>query len=150
MLLYYLNYDYYPLCSHCERGWEYEDEGKAVPSIKKLLYNSIKCYPCVTVFSYSKVSTYDLTIRYVKLELSERIHADCNRRKYIVLWESWEKRIFPSGGDRSKRLSQRFFWRVDALIGAEVIFIECDSRVFSACNGKKHWKDRQVSIQKSV
>lgn len=38
-------------------------------------------------------------------------------------------------------------WRVDALIGAEVIFIECDSRVCSACNGKKHWKDRYQYIK---
>lgn len=67
MLLYYLSYDYYLLCSHCERGWEYEDEGEAVPSIKKLLYNSIKCYPFVTVFSHSKIGTYDLTVRYLKL-----------------------------------------------------------------------------------
>lgn len=74
MLLYCLNYYYYLLWRHCDRGWEYEDEWVIVPSIKELCVIVLNAIIVVTIFSPSKIDTYVLRVRrYLKLELSKRI-----------------------------------------------------------------------------
>ena len=65
MLLYYLSYDYYLLCSHCERGWEYEDEGETVPSIKKLLYNSTGIVSALNICCNSPVKLFRPRVLFV-------------------------------------------------------------------------------------
>lgn len=52
MLLYNLNYYYYLLWRHCDRGWEYEDEWDIVQSIKELCIIVLNVIIVVTIFPF--------------------------------------------------------------------------------------------------
>lgn len=63
MLLYCLNYYYYLLQRHCDRGWEYEDEWDMVPAIKELSIIVLNAITVVTIFSHSKIGTHGLKVK---------------------------------------------------------------------------------------
>lgn len=62
MLLYYLNYYYCLLCRHCDWGLEYADEWDTIPS-KSFCIRVLNAILVVTIFSHSKIGTYDLTAK---------------------------------------------------------------------------------------